>query len=79
MTRQERIELEAYFSYNDDYKELKKQCFIEGAIWADATMIDKACDWLLCNSRNYFEASGCCTWINYGKLVDDFKKAMKRE
>lgn len=53
--------------------------FIEGAKWADETMIDKACKWLLDNSRNYFEASGCCTWINYGKLADDFKKAMKGE
>lgn len=76
MTREEQIKKEANrVSYNSD----EYYSFIQGAEWADETMIDKACEWLLDNSRNYFEASGCCTWINYGKLADDFKKAMKGE
>lgn len=76
MNREEQIKKEAHrVSYNGD----ELSSFILGAEWADKTMIDKAYEWLLDNSRNYFEASGCHTWINYGKLADDFKKAMKGE
>lgn len=85
MTREEEIKKEALFNCNDiagevDYKSTAAyEGFIRGAEWADKTMLDHACEWLLDNSRNYFEASGGHTWINYWKLADDFKKAMKGE
>lgn len=83
MTREEQIIETAKFIYSPSSgipQSLPMRVgFIEGAKWADKTMIDKAYEWLLDNSRNYFEASGYHTWINYGKLADDFKKAMKGE
>lgn len=88
MAREEQIKNAAWDYFQDldsHHFRLLPHCnpqtdaFEAGAKWADKTMIDKACEWLLDNSRNYFEASGCHTWINYGKLADDFKKAMKGE
>lgn len=46
MTRDEEIKSEADFSYGGNYKSLQIQCFIEGAKWADKTMIEKACNWI---------------------------------
>ena len=53
MTREEEIKKEA-FEYADkeligiiDFK--KEAAFIEGAMWADRTMIEKACEWLVKN------------------------------
>lgn len=41
--------------------------FIEGAKWADKTIIEKACKWLL--EGGYF--------INNTETIDDFKRAME--
>ena len=40
--------------------------FEEGAKWADKTMIDKACEWLL--KGGYF--------VNSNETIEDFRKAM---
>ena len=71
------IEREIEFTDLWYFHNKKAQNYADAIEWADKTMIDKACKWLLDNSNNYFEASGCCSWINYGRLVDDFKKAME--
>lgn len=55
MTRKEQIEREAksqnhrHFTYGDS----DVHSFIEGAQWADATMIELVCDWLIENACNY--------------------------
>lgn len=41
--------------------------FEEGAKWADKTMIDKACEWLL--KGGYF--------VNNNETIEDFRKAME--
>ena len=51
MTRREEIEQQASLAVFpwDDVREQSKfeDGFIEGAKWADKTMIDKACEWLM--------------------------------
>ena len=64
MTRVEEIEKKAHqVSYNTD----EYESFILGAEWADETMIDKACEWLL--RGGYF--------VNNTETIEDFRKAME--
>ena len=46
---------------------LEANSIIEGAKWADKTMIEKACNWLL--KVGYF--------VNNTETINDFKKAME--
>lgn len=41
--------------------------FVEGAEWADKTMLDRACKWL--ENGGYF--------VNSNETIEDFRKAMK--
>lgn len=43
--------------------------FIEGAEWADKTMLDRACEWL--ENGGYF--------VNSNETIEDFRKAMEGE
>jgi predicted molibdopterin-dependent oxidoreductase YjgC len=73
MTREEEIR-QAARKYFDEYMDGLKgevltvqQTFEEGAKWADKTMIEKACNWLL--KGGYF--------VNNTETINDFKKAME--
>jgi hypothetical protein len=88
MTREEQIlnkaidysEIEENFlEYDDcgdvcDDKTFAEKAFIEGAKWADRTMIEKACNWLE-------EMNKMCMYelemILGGNFINDFKKAME--
>ena len=51
-----------------------EDAFIEGALWADRTMIERAC--------RYFENIACCGWIEdieVEEFISKFKKAMINE
>ena len=76
MTREEQIENEAYrVSNNTD----EFQSFIQGAKWADETMIEKACEWLSLNIDEYI-IEGSREGIsleNQKQLIIDFRKAME--
>lgn len=90
MTREEKIlnksidysEIEENFlEYDDcgdvcDDKGFVEKAFIEGAKWADETMIDKAVAWFKDNWREYIfhDADGMIGFIGWEK---DFRKAMK--
>lgn len=73
MTREEELyETADNFSEDHKYEEdldyvSLKMAFIEGAEWADKTMIEKACKWLL--RGGYF--------VNNAETIDDFKRAME--
>lgn len=55
----------------DDYEYVEK-AFINGANWADKTLIEKVCNWI---SQSY--TSGVLDWKNCDSIIEDFKKAMK--
>lgn len=74
MTREEEImqEANARYSVSHPFVDIAKDSFIEGAKWADETMIEKACNWLL----HQEEMIG----ISFeNDFIERFKKAMKEE
>jgi len=54
-----------------------EDAFMEGALWADRTMIDKACEWI--HSALYLdhERSIEHRYATLEELLNDFRKAMK--
>lgn len=53
-----------------------EDAFMEGALWADRTMIDKACEWMERHLPQCIEIENNYVVVkNY--FIDDFKKAMK--
>ena len=90
MTRNEEIlnkaidysEIEDNFiEYDDcgdvcDDRELIEKAFIQGAKWADKTMLEKVCEWLEFNYTEYLDNSRL--GINMKEMVEDFRKAMKK-
>ena len=51
--------------------------FIEGAKWADKTMIEKACKWLDNNKHLHKELSFGSLSTDWNKFIKEFKKAME--
>lgn len=70
MNRQEQIQKAAleYVNKSIQDKGTAYLEFIEAVEWADETMIEKACKWLL--DGGYF--------VNNTETIDDFKRAMKK-
>ena len=91
MTRKEEIEQQAMNSYPDcpergfgtgdyEYPEFhddEREAFIEGAQWADKTMIDKACEWLKLNAEDYVVTCYDKGELDSEGLLTDFRKAME--
>ena len=52
--------------------------FKEGAKWADKTLLDNACEWLL-NHNDYQRVldNGCSIMFDMTQCVMDFRKAME--
>lgn len=82
MTRKEEIEKNAeertleIFGELDDFQDVTDG-FIEGANWADKTMIQKASKWIEENIIDYIEADSTRYYVNDKVLIYDFKKAME--
>ncbi len=90
MTREETILREAMKRYPDsiernfgtgDYEwpedhSDEREAFIEGAEWADKTMIDKAVEWLENNWREYVYQDGDGI-VHFGHWESDLRKAME--
>lgn len=87
MIREEEIKIKALSEYRIKEKENKKatgtydvnlprrKAFIEGAQWADKTMIEKACNWIKANMPNYinFEEG----FIYEVDMADDLRKYLE--
>jgi hypothetical protein len=77
MTRREEIE-HAWFSKavqsNHRYDE---KSFKEAVEWADKTMIEKACEWIISNMPKYVKANRLDVFINNEDMANDFKQAME--
>lgn len=50
--------------------------YIDAAKWADNSMIEKACEWLRNNWRNYVDVDSDGV-VCFGHWENDFRKAMK--
>lgn len=78
MTREkERLEA-AKNRFSDDqiYPITKMYVFIEGAKWADETMIDKACEWLENINTDDYMDSGI---FQIYDLIGNLRKAMEEK
>ena len=80
MTREEEIEQQAFVYYEScsDEDLAKSKGFIEGAKWADETMIERAVNWLVHNMASG-EYLGLHDTIIKPDFIAKFKKAMKGE
>lgn len=78
MSREEEIIQEANTQYgvNHPFIDIAKESFIEGAQWAYKTMIDKACNWLKQNAKDYVVTCYDEGELNDEDLLNDFKKSM---
>ena len=84
MTRKEQREKAAQEYINSDAvnpmnMQLAFGDFINGAEWADRTMIEKACKWLINIDFDDFHFRDCDETFNNDLFVDAFRKAMQNE
>lgn len=81
MTRREEIEQQASLTVFpwDDVREQSKfeEGFIQGAKWADRTMIEKARQWLINIDFDDYDFRDCDETFNNDLFVDAFCKAME--
>ena len=83
MTREEEINKEAFKYGEPEYllqspNILGTQGFIHGAKWADKTMIEKACEWLLKNTYKHVDDSRVYMTFTYtSDMIEKFRKAME--
>lgn len=55
----------------------RNYAFEEGATWADKTMIDKACEWLLKNTYKHVDDSRVyMTFTNTVDMIEDFRRTL---
>lgn len=57
---------------SEELKETIRLAIVDGANWADRTMMEKACEWLNSVRLDYYAN-------NIDECIEDFKKAMKGE
>lgn len=81
MTREEEIIKTAKFIYSPSSgipQSLPMRVgFIEGAKWADKTMIDKICDWLLNNAQSYMKVIGSNYYYDSIGLTKNLRQIME--
>ena len=85
MTREEQINIacEAMNYPDPEYSEDgSASAFVEGAKWADWTMIDKACKWLLEHTESHHNYYGnhveTDAYETPQEFIERFKKAMEQ-
>lgn len=85
MTREEEIRKSAFEYIKSDAVKAGEEYtsfgdFINGAKWADKTMLEKVCQWLDCNVDDYLfvDVEGLAG-IRWDEFINDFKKAMQVE
>ena len=79
MTREDHIyeASKAYSEYEYDQTNYENG-FINGAKWADETMIEKACKWLEQHQEDYnMYDAWRGDYVNFQSLIIDFRKAME--
>lgn len=86
MTREEEIRqmaksyTQVIYDSLDDFSDIT-DAYVDGAKWADETMIDKACDWLYNKALDgFYNEDGTKVLLADGikeKFIESFKKAME--
>ena len=79
MTREEQIKQASFefaFKASSIRPELNADSFIQGAMWADKTMVDKACEWFeyVDFEMTYIDSEGL---FDKEQFINNFKRAME--
>lgn len=94
MTREEEIKQQANIYTNDsnnyaewsedggwsdsDDREFVEKAFIEGAKWADKTMMEKVCNWLKQSEADYYKYDAWKgDYVDFDVLIESLRKAME--
>ena len=83
MTRKEEINKAAHKYINSDVvssgnEHLAFGDFINGAEWADKTLLDKVCEWLKSYRQETHDGTGYIAGIVNDKTIEDLRKAMEQ-
>lgn len=78
MTREEEIRQAQVAIYGTEHCRAAEH-FEQGASWADKTMLDRACEWLEKELKNYITVQPYSTFasIDMDALLEDLKKAIQ--
>lgn len=60
----------------DDFSDIT-DAYVDGAKWADETMIKKACSWLDRALDNFYIGTQQANFTDKVKFIESFKKAMR--
>lgn len=60
----------------EELKDIIRLAIIDGALWADKTMIDKVCEWLKSYRQETNDGTGYIAGIVNDKTIEDLRKAM---
>lgn len=60
----------------DDFSDIT-DAYVDGAKWADETMIEKACEWLSKALDNFYIGTQQANFTDKVKFIESFKKAMR--
>ena len=60
----------------DDFSDIT-DAYVDGAKWADETMIEKACEWLSKALDNFYIGTQQANFADKVKFIESFKKAMR--
>lgn len=77
MTRREEVELAWFKKEVQSNHRYDEKSFKEAVEWADKTMIEKACEWLIHNVNRYINDEGAGYFRIEKTLFDHFRKAME--
>lgn len=78
MTRREEI-IQAANNYKTHFPDgfINEFIYIDGAEWADRTMLDKVCEWLKSYRQDTNDGTGYIAGIVNDKTIEDLRKAME--
>lgn len=74
MTREEQIK---EYCASRGISSINAQIATDAIKWADATMIEKTCDWIQMDAKRYVRSIGGCMYFDVVNAIDNFKRAME--
>ena len=77
MKRSEETKQAAQESFPNEGWEFQRVSFVQGAKWADKTMVDKACEWLKGNLVRFVYPNNMATISVSNSFFAEFRKAME--
>lgn len=58
----------------------EREAFVKGAEWKEQRVIEKAVEYLIFNTHDYYDGDSefaVCNWLKRDEFIENFKQAMK--